>query len=167
MKIKILVAFDLEGGIGKNNKLPWNLKSDLQFFKHMTTGKTIVMGYNTFESIGKPLSGRMNLVMTSKDFFVNNHCYTMKSIDSVLDYCVEFDIEELYVIGGESIYREFLKPEYSSWFSIEIYASIIQGSFDCDRFFPLDELRKYRVELLNTYHESDSDSHSFQIFKFL
>lgn len=135
--ITLIVAHDLDGNIGKDGQLPWGrLPNDLKFFKEQTIGKNVLMGRKTFESIGKPLPDRENFVITN-DFEkwtleykeVENITF-VKSPDVVLSVQKEFDIH-LYVIGGETLYAQFLP------FADRIIRTTIQGWFEgCDAKFP-------------------------------
>lgn len=136
MKISIIVAMDNYRGIGKNNKLPWNLPEDLRRFKKITSGHAVIMGRNTFESIGKPLENRFNIVLTNnKKSIKNSHVFLCDSVESVLDSCKFLD--EIFIIGGENVYQQFVGM------ADKIYATIINKDFECDTFFPLFEENLY------------------------
>ena len=133
--ISIVVAVDEAGGIGKDNKLMWNIPSDLRRFKEITTkdqiginnnNNTVVMGSKTYKSIGRELPNRTNIVLSLKD----KHSY---SIEDILDYNEHFPEEELFVIGGEQIYRQFLP------YADKIYLTKVKGDFGADKFFYFEE----------------------------
>ncbi|MEE3003438.1 MAG: dihydrofolate reductase, partial [Pseudomonadota bacterium] len=108
MKISIIAAMAKNKVIGKNNKLPWHLSEDLKNFKILTTGKPIVMGRKTYESIGKPLPQRRNIVLTRNTKLKIDGCEVMSSKDQLLKELQEE--KEIMVIGGSEIYQMFL-PE--------------------------------------------------------
>ena len=98
MKISIIVAMDSNGVIGKDNELPWHLPADLQHFKKTTMGKPILMGRKTWESIGRPLPGRTNIVITRDSDYQADGCIVVNSIDAAMAAAGEQD--EVMVIGG-------------------------------------------------------------------
>ena len=134
--ISIIVATDEKGGIGKDNKLMWNIPSDLKRFKEITTknqiginnniNNIVVMGNRTYESIGKELPNRANIVLSSK-----NKC--SYSVEDILDYNERFTEEEIFIIGGEEIYKQFLS------YADKIYLTKVKGDFGADKFFHFDE----------------------------
>jgi len=128
MKISIIVAMDSNGVIGRENELPWHLPADLQHFKHTTMGKPILMGRKTWESIGRPLPGRTNIVITRDSDYQADGCVVVNSIDAALAAAGEQD--EVMVIGGAEFYRQVL-PRTDT-----LYLTRIHASFDGDTVFP-------------------------------
>lgn len=104
-QISIVVAASDNQVIGIENKLPWHLPADLKFFKNLTTGHTILMGRKTFESIGKALPNRRNLVITRDRHFTAEGCELFHSMEEAIAACVE---GETFIIGGDSIYKQAL-----------------------------------------------------------
>lgn len=108
MKISMIVAADMNGAIGKDNQIPWRLKADMQRFKRLTMGKPIIMGRKTFESIGRPLPGRTNIVISNTMDKDTDGIYVVRSAQEAL-LCARSNIDdEVIVIGGEQIYTEFV-----------------------------------------------------------
>ncbi len=148
MHFKIIAAMCKNNGIGINNSLPWNIKEDLKHFSRTTKGKgnnAIVMGKNTWISIGeKSLPKRDNLILSNSLFSecananMNRECpfekdmKVFKSIDTLKDWCREKNYEEVWIIGGESIYKQFLNDKLVS----ELCITKIKKVYDCDTFFP-------------------------------
>ena len=128
MKISIVVAMDTKGVIGRDNGLPWHLPADLQHFKRTTMGKPILMGRKTHESIGRPLPGRTNIVITRDTDYRAAGCVVVNSIDAAL--AAAGDQDEIMVIGGAEFYRQVL-PRTNT-----IYLTRIHESFDGDTCFP-------------------------------
>ena len=131
--ISIIVAVDEKGGIGKGNKLMWNIPADLRRFREITTknqientNNIVIMGSKTYESIGRELPNRANIVLSLK-----NKC--SYSVEDILDYNERFPEEELFVIGGEQIYKQFLP------YTDKIYLTKVKGDFGADKFFYFDE----------------------------
>ena len=135
--ISIVVATDEAGGIGKENKLMWNIPADLKRFKEITTknqiginnninNNIVVMGRRTYDSIGRELPNRANIVLSLK-----NKC--SYSVEDILDYNERFTEEEIFIIGGEEIYKQFLP------YTDKIYLTKVKGDFGADKFFHFDE----------------------------
>lgn len=126
--LKIIVAIGKNREIGKDNKLLWHLPEDLKHFKNLTKNSTVIMGYNTYLSIGRPLPNRKNIVL----------CDKVLNIDGVevynnLEKCLK-ENNDAYIIGGQSIYEQTLK------YVTELHISYIDKEFkDADTFFPAFE----------------------------
>jgi len=105
-RITLIVARDRHGGIGRNNTLPWHLPEDLQHFKSSTMGHPIIMGRKTFESIGRPLPGRRNLVVSRNPQWAHPGCEPASSIEDAVMRCA--GSPEVFVIGGAQIYQQAL-----------------------------------------------------------
>ena len=121
MKLAIIVAAAKNGVIGRNNQLPWHLPQDLKYFKSVTLGKPVIMGRKTYESIGKPLPGRPNIVITrSKDWSAAEGVIVARSFEQALfedkSLLAAESADEAIVIGGAEIYRLALQPEGDAFF---------------------------------------------------
>jgi dihydrofolate reductase len=131
----VIAATDRLGAIGKNNQLPWRLPGEMAHFKASTTGKTVLMGYNTAVSIGKALPNRTNLVLSAKHddapFAKQIH---MRTLNEVLAFNGAHFDEEIMVIGGESVYRSLL-PKASKVILTEVDL-VVEGA---DAWFPYIE----------------------------
>ena len=167
LNINIIVAFCKTRGIGINNNLPWKLKSDMLKFKRLTIGNgnnAVIMGKNTWESIpNRPLSMRDNLVL-SKSLSFENKIYsevsqknytnkTFTNIDDVINYCIPASYDNIWIIGGESIYKTFLDSNLVN----KIYVTYIDNDYTCDTFFPEIDFEKYRY-IEQTKHEFENKS---------
>jgi len=126
--ISIIVAIGKNWVIGINNKLPWNLPADMEHFKQLTMGKSVIMGQKTFESIGKPLLGRTNIILTLDKNFAPSGCQIAYSIEGALEIAKDF--KEVMICGGASIYRQFLP------LADRMYLTLIEGDFKGDAYFP-------------------------------
>lgn len=126
MKISMVVAMSENRAIGLQGRLPWHLPRDLKRFKELTMGKSILMGRKTFQSINKPLPGRQNLVLTTDATFAPSGVKVLHSLEEVM----ALKLEELFVIGGEDIYRLFL-PKTS-----HIYLTLVHAEIKGDVHFP-------------------------------
>jgi dihydrofolate reductase len=151
--ISLIVAVSTNNVIGVQGDLPWRLLSDLKRFKALTMGKPIVMGRLTYESIGRPLPGRRNIVITRQREFVAEGCDVVRSIDEAIRVAGAAD--EIMIIGGGDIYRQFL-PRAG-----RIYLTRVQADIDGDAFFPelaADEWREASSE-----HHSADESNEFDV----
>ncbi len=150
--ISLIAAVGKNLELGLDNKLIWNIPEDLKYFKQITTDKTIVMGRKTYESIGKPLPNRKNIVLSKKNV----------KIDGVLvvnDYKDILDLQEdIFVIGGESIYELFLP------FADNIYLTEIEESNEADSYFPSFDRELYKKEIVKRSNFKNTN-YSFVIYK--
>lgn len=129
-RLSIFVAVDEKRAIGKDNKLLWNIPEDLKRFKALTTGHAVIMGENTYHSIGRPLPNRTNIVMTLNQELVLPGCLVVHSLDEALAVAKEHEKEEIFVMGGASIYKQFLP------LTERLYLTLVQGEHEADTFFP-------------------------------
>src|ERR1700759_5153043 len=127
MTVSIIVAIGENHAIGKGNQLLWHMPNDLKHFKDITSGRTIIMGRKTFDSVGKPLPRRRNIVVTRQDITIPG-CEVVKSIEDGLALCEGED--EVFIGGGAEIYRQAMH------LTDVIYLTIIHENFDADTFFP-------------------------------
>ncbi len=128
MRISLIVAMDRRGLIGANGRLPWHLSADLKHFKAITMGKPIVMGRKTHASIGRPLPGRENIVLTRDPGYSAPGCTVLRSVEAVLAHCGA--AEEIMIMGGAEIYARFLPR------AARIYLTRIDAEVDGDTRFP-------------------------------
>lgn len=128
MHLSAIVAMSENRVIGRENQLPWHLPADLQHFKAITMGKPIVMGRKTYESIGRPLPGRQNIVITRSRYFVAPGCSVFTSIDAAFASLAAQ--EEVIIIGGAQLFQQLL-PQIQ-----RIYLTVIHRDFSGDVFFP-------------------------------
>jgi dihydrofolate reductase len=128
VKLSIIVAMDANRVIGYRNRLPWHLPADLRHFRQITMGKPILMGRRTWESIGRPLPGRINIVITRDRAYAAAGCIVVHSVDEALRAAQGH--EEVMLIGGEQLYRQLL-PQTD-----RLYITQVQGEFPGDALFP-------------------------------
>ena len=138
--MKAILSADRNWGIGYQNRLLVSIPSDMKFFRQTTTGKVVVMGRKTLESFpnGMPLKNRTNIVLTgNKDYHVKD-AVIVHSKEELLEELKKYDTDEIYVIGGESIYRMLLP------YCDTAYVTKIDRAFQADTFFPnLDEMDEW------------------------
>jgi dihydrofolate reductase len=135
-QIALVVAVADNGVIGRNGALPWHLPDDLKRFKQVTLGKAVLMGRRTFESIGRPLQGRRNLVLSRSDQLAHPQVEQPRSIDQALAMVVH--VPELCVIGGSEVYALTLP------LAQRIYLTQVHGSVPGDTWFPMPALVGWR-----------------------
>jgi len=134
MNVSLIVAVSRNGVIGLDNQLPWHLPEDLKYFKSVTMGKPLIMGRKTFESIGRPLPGRTNIVITRDSGW---HAEGVEVAQTLLQAmtlarlaCAQAELNEIMVIGGEQIYRLALPV------ADRLYLTEVQAEVEGDAFFP-------------------------------
>lgn len=137
--LSLIVATDTENGIGKNNQLLWHLPEDLKFFKRTTSGHTVIMGRKTYESIGKPLPNRRNIVISRQENFKIEGVEVYQTLNAAIKAC--HDENEAFIIGGGEIYKQALP------FTQKIYLTKVHHQFDADTFFPTLEATQWEVIL--------------------
>lgn len=148
--LSIIVATDKNHGIGINNQLPWHLPEDLAHFKRSTSGHPIVMGRKTFDSIGRPLPNRQNIVVTRNTEWQHAGVDSVTSIPAALELVAG---KTAFVIGGAEIYQQALA------FAQSLIVTEIQQEYQCDAFFPSidpsiwqEKSREYFVAASNQLH---------------
>ena len=158
MRVSLIAGIANNRAIGLNNKLLWHLKEDLQNFKRLTMGHHILMGRKTFNSIGRPLPGRTNLVLSRSQEKVHPDCPQMPSIDQAIEYAKSRGESELFIIGGEQIYTQCLA------LADRLYLSRVNIDADqADAFFPEFE-KNFLWTLEHEQRFADSEpSWTFQI----
>ncbi len=162
MIINLVVAAAENNVIGKDNKLLWRLPNDMVFFKNTTWGMPVIMGRKTFESLGKPLKGRTNIVITTNNEFArNNGVIVANSFDTGLKESEKTDAKECYVIGGGEIYKLALPLAH------RIYLTRVHTTIEGDTFFPVIDEKAWQM-VSSTKFEPDEKhafAYSFEIWQ--
>jgi dihydrofolate reductase len=159
VELAIIVATDEQGLIGKNNDLPWKLSADLQYFRRVTMGKPLIMGRNTHESIGRPLPGRQNIIVTKNPDYKVDGCTVVHSTKEAFQACS--DAEEAMVMGGASLYEQLL-PQAE-----KLYLTLVHASLEGDTWFPDWNKADWR-EVNSEYHHADDKNdypYSFIVYE--
>lgn len=128
--ISIIAAIGRNRELGKNNKLLWNIPEDMKHFRDLTSGHAVIMGRKTFESIGRPLPNRTNIVITRETDYRAPGCTVVHSLEQSLEKAKETEKEEIFVIGGGQIY-EIAMPYVD-----KLYLTIVDADFEADAYFP-------------------------------
>ncbi len=155
MIISLVAAVDSKNGIGLNGKMPWgHIKEDMEFFRGLTTGSTVIMGRVTFESLGnKPLPNRRNIVISSTAnvayYFKYDNLFYESSLENALLRLLSEN--QIFIIGGESIYKKAI--DYAD----RIFLTHIDKDYHCDRFFPNVDENIFRKEELKNFEYNSID----------
>ena len=147
--ITMIAAIGKNRELGKNNDLIWHLKEDMKFFKDQTMGKPIVMGRKTFESLPKLLPGRKHIILTKQKLDVPEEVLLFHNKEDVLDYIKSYQ-EEVMIIGGASIYKEFLEDSNKL-----VLTEIDDEDKTADTYFPYFDKEEWLKEELSTEEENN------------
>lgn len=153
--LSIIVAMANNRAIGKDNELLWHLPEDLKYFKRMTMGKPIVMGRKTFESIGRPLPGRLNVVITRQKDWQHDGVKVVHTIDDALKLAeaqsIIDGVDEMMVIGGAEIYKTALPK------ADQLYITKVDAEIEGDAFFPEVDESIWEEVSKETFSAKDSE----------
>jgi len=154
-----IVAHTKNHVIGKDNKMPWHLPADLKFFKKTTMGKPIIMGRKTFESIGRPLPGRLNIIITrNKEFQAKGVEVTHSVLSALLLAARESDAEEIMIVGGANLYQQtlpYIDRVYQTRIDVEMEGDVFYPQLRNEEWeeisneeYPADEKNKFNLQFL-------------------
>jgi dihydrofolate reductase len=153
MKISIIAAMSTNRVIGLNNALPWRLSADLKRFKQLTMGHCVLMGRNTYESIGRPLPGRTIIVLTHQKDYAPPGVLVAHSLDQALAMASG---DELFIAGGEQIYQQILP------LADRLYLTIIDGEFAGDAYFPAYDESNWQLISEERHDPTDANPYSYR-----
>jgi dihydrofolate reductase len=156
--LTIIVARARNGVIGRNNQLPWHLPEDLAFFKRTTMGAPIIMGRKTHESIGRPLPGRRNIVVTRDAARRFEGCETAASIEQALALVAESDTPEAFLIGGTQLYAEGIR------FADKLVITEIDADFEGDATFPAPDPARWET-VSREQHRADAFEYARAVYR--
>lgn len=161
MLLSQVVAAAENNAIGKNNQLLWTLPNDMKFFKNTTWGMPVIMGRKTYESLGKPLVGRTNIIITRQQNWQPEGVFVVHDIKEAMAQAAKTDAKEAFIIGGGEIYRQTLPMTQ------RVYLTRVHTTIDGDAFFP--EINKADWELLSQLDFNADEKHayaySFQVWQ--
>ena len=161
MIVSCIVATANNNVIGKDNDIPWYLPADLKYFKKITSGHHIIMGRNCYDSIGRPLPNRTNVILTRDTFFISSNCLVCHSVTEALEAAHENGESEAFIIGGGMIYAQTM----DLW--DKLYLTEVDLEVEGDIFFP--EMDKSDWNLLSEEpHKSDEKNefdYTFKVFE--
>ena len=150
MIVSQIAAMSENHVIGKDNQLLWHMPNDLKHFKNTTSGHTVIMGRKTFDSVGRPLPKRRNIIITRQHITIEG-CEVVNSIEAALALCADED--EVFIVGGAEIYKQSLH------LTDRVYLTIIHHQFDGDSFFPEINQNEWK-EVSHENHPAD-DKNAF------
>ena len=157
--LSLVCAMDNKRLIGRDNQLPWHLPADLAIFKKTTLGKPIVMGRKTFESIGKPLPGRRNIVITMNRRWQAPGCDVVYSLEEAIE--LSSDSEEIMLIGGATLFEQSIER------ADKLYLTLIHAEFEGDTWFPAFEQSDWQVASEVFFEADHENPHSFTFMEFI
>jgi dihydrofolate reductase len=153
ISISIIVAHASNYVIGKDGKLPWHIPADLKYFKELTYGSPIIMGRKTFESIGRPLPGRHNIIITRNSEYHNDDCAVVFDFQAALqeagDFAEQSGKSDIFIIGGAEVYRQAID------FADKAYITEVHADFDGDAIFDISDLSNWK-EISRDYHANET-----------
>lgn len=160
MITSIIVAASENNVIGKNNQLPWHLPADLKYFKNTTWGLPIIMGRKTFESIGKPLPGRENIIITRNSDYKATGATVVHSITGAIRVAESLDVKEMFIIGGAELFNSTLDLVQ------KIYLTRVHTTVGGDVFFPSLNMENWKMtsEIKMEPDEKNEFPLSFQVW---
>lgn len=161
MRISLVVAAAKNNAIGKDGKIPWHLPDDLRHFKNITWGLPVIMGRKTFDSLGKPLPGRKNIVITRQLSWKAAGALPVKTMEDALFVAREADANEVMIIGGGEIYKTMFDR------ASRIYLTRVDAEPDADTFFPviLPEQWHLMSQQNHEANEKNPFNYSFQLWE--
>lgn len=165
MRLSLIVAVAENGAIGKDNKMLWHIAQDFKYFKKTTMGKPIIMGRKTYDSIGRPLPGRLNIVVTRDQTWQREGVKVVHSLEEAVEAAfaeaVVKNAEEVFLIGGSQLYEQGMDQ------AARIYYTEVHQSYDFDAAFPrLDQAVWAEVSREDHLGESkDQPNYSFVVFE--
>jgi len=155
MKISCIVATAKNNVIGKNNEIPWHLPADLKYFKKVTTGHHIIMGRNCFESIGRALPKRTNVIITRDMFYTVSNCLIAHSIGEALSIAEANSEEEAFIIGGGQIYEQTI----DIW--DKLYLTEVDLDVEGDVFFPQIDMSEWKLSKKQDCTKDEKNLHNY------
>lgn len=165
MKTALIVAMDLERGIGRDNDLMWHLPNDMQFFKDTTKGEIVVMGRKNYDSIPdkyRPLPGRQNVVLTRTEGFQAEGCEVFNTLEDCLAFYKDETERRVFIIGGGQIYKLALEAGIVD----VMYITHINHKYGADTFFPEFDLKEWKVENIMNQEVDEKHGASFGVMKY-
>lgn len=165
MKVSLIVAMDLDRGIGRDNDLMWHLPNDMQFFKETTQGQIVVMGRKNYDSIPekyRPLPRRENVVLTRNTDFEAENCQVFHKLEACLEAYQNETERTVFIIGGGEIYRLALEKNVVD----EMFITHINHRYGADTFFPEFDLKKWNVETIMEQPKNERHDASFTVMHY-
>ena len=158
--ITIIAAIAKNNALGKNNDLIWHLPADLKRFKKVTSGHHILMGRNTFESIGKPLPNRTSIIITRNNEYLKDGCLIANSVEEAIDLT---DKKDAFIIGGAQIYKETLAKNLADRLDI----TIVHHDFEADVFFPEIDMNIWKEISRENFMADEKNKYDYSFVSYI
>ncbi|APZ46367.1 diacylglycerol kinase [Polaribacter reichenbachii] len=158
--ITIIAAIAKNNALGKDNDLIWHLPADLKRFKKITTGHSILMGRNTFESIGKPLPNRTTVIITRNKNYVKNDCLIANSLEEALELVKEDD--QIFIIGGAQVYTYALENNLVDALDL----TLVHEEFEADAFFPEIDTKVWKQVKKEDFKADEKNKFDYSFLRF-
>ena len=152
--ITVIAAFGKNYELGKNNDLIWHLPADLKRFKKTTSGHHILMGRNTFESIGKPLPNRTSVIITRNNNYFMDGCLVANSLEEAIDLT---EGKDAFIIGGAQIYKQALESNLADVLDV----TIVHQNFDADVYFPEIDLKVWEETAREDFKADEKNKYDY------
>jgi len=152
-KISIICAISENRAIGKDNKLLWYITNDLNRFKELTSGHVVLMGRNTFLSIGRSLPNRTNIIITQDKRYKAAGCIVCYSLEEAIETAKQYEEDEIFIIGGGQIYKQTIG------LVDKLYLTVVESEFEADTFFP--DYSAFKNVVFEKSEESDGYKYKF------
>jgi dihydrofolate reductase len=158
--ITVIAAIAKNNALGKNNDLIWHLPADLKRFKKVTSGHYILMGRNTFESIGKPLPNRTTIIITRNKNYFKEGCLIANSLEKAIELAK--DEEQIFIIGGAQIYKEIIAKDLADQLDI----TLVHKEFDADVYFPEIDLQKWKIVAREDFKADEKNEYEYSFLSY-
>jgi dihydrofolate reductase len=158
--ITVIAAIAKNNALGKDNDLIWYLPADLKRFKKVTTGHYILMGRNTFESIGKPLPNRTTIIITRNKNYSKEGCLTAGSIEEAIELAKEE--AQLFIIGGAQIYKEIMAKDLADQLDI----TLVHSEFDADVYFPAIDAKVWKEAVREDFKADEKNDYDYSFISY-
>ena len=158
MKISLIAAMAKNRVIGRQGEIPWKIPGEQKLFKKITLGHAVIMGRKTYESIGRPLPGRTNIVVTRQKQYQAQGCTVVHDLSSALNHCPE-DEDEAFICGGGQLYHEALPM------ADHIYLTVIPRDIPGDTYFPDISSTEFRVRQSESIEAEEAEPYNFLIYE--
>lgn len=155
LKLSMIAAMGKNRVIGKDNDMPWHLPADLQHFKKTTLGSPIIMGRKTYDSIGRPLPGRLNIILSRNTRLEIEGCSVVNSLEDAIDLAEKTDASEIFITGGAHLYDKFLEN------ADRLYLTLIDEKFDGDTYFPDYTQFNWKEAAKENHKADDKNPHAY------
>ncbi|TXD48221.1 dihydrofolate reductase [Polaribacter sp. IC073] len=158
--ITVIAAIANNNALGKDNDLIWHLPADLKRFKRVTTGHYILMGRNTFESIGKPLPNRTTIIITRNKNYFKDGCLIANSLEAAIELAKEE--KQLFIIGGAQIYKETIAKNLADQLDI----TVVHSEFEADVYFPEIDVKVWKEVAREDFSADEKNKYDYSFISY-